>query len=246
MFVHLHLHTEYSLVDSVVRIQSEGEGVPGLMDAVAAAGMPAVALTDQSNLFAMVKFYKAAQAAGVKPIIGVDLRVREPASAPSPRRWCCCVRTTIGYDNLTRLVSRSYLEGQQQGRRDRSIAAGSPPTTSTGLIALSGAREGDVGRAHPQRPRRRRAQRARFLARAVRRSLLPRAAAHGPRGRGALHAAARCELAIERGVPVVATNDVRFIRARGLRIARSARLHPRRRAARRSEAPPPLQRSSST
>ncbi|RPH47595.1 MAG: PHP domain-containing protein, partial [Lysobacterales bacterium] len=63
-FVHLHLHTEYSLVDSVVRIQSETEGVPGLMDAVAAAGMPAVALTDQSNLFAMVKFYKAAQAAG--------------------------------------------------------------------------------------------------------------------------------------------------------------------------------------
>ena len=81
MFVHLHLHTEYSLVDSVVRIQSEVEGVPGLMDAVAAAGMPAVALTDQSNLFAMVKFYKAAQSAGVKPIIGVDLRVREAGRA---------------------------------------------------------------------------------------------------------------------------------------------------------------------
>ncbi|MGH8239769.1 MAG: PHP domain-containing protein, partial [Steroidobacteraceae bacterium] len=78
MFCHLHLHTEYSLVDSVVRIQSEGGDAPGLMDAVVAAGMPAVALTDQSNLFAMVKFYRAAQAAGVKPIVGVDLRVREP------------------------------------------------------------------------------------------------------------------------------------------------------------------------
>ena len=63
MFVHLHLHTEYSLVDSVVRITKEGDN-PGLMDAVAAARMPSVALTDQSNLFAMVKFYKAAQSAG--------------------------------------------------------------------------------------------------------------------------------------------------------------------------------------
>src|SRR5581483_2870452 len=69
-FVHLRLHTEYSLIDSVVR-------VPQLIDAVAAAGMPAVALTDQSNLFAMVKFYRAALARGVKPLIGVDLVLRE-------------------------------------------------------------------------------------------------------------------------------------------------------------------------
>ncbi len=65
-FVHLRLHTEYSLVDGIVR-------VPELMTAVAGAGMPAVALTDQSNLFAMVKFYKEAQSAGIKPVIGVDV-----------------------------------------------------------------------------------------------------------------------------------------------------------------------------
>lgn len=58
--MHLRLHTEYSLVDGIVR-------VPELMAAVAAAGMPAVALTDQSNLFAMVKFYKEGLAAGIKP-----------------------------------------------------------------------------------------------------------------------------------------------------------------------------------
>ena len=69
-FVHLRLHTEYSLIDSVVR-------VPELVDAVRAAGMPAVAVTDQSNLFAMVKFYRAALAKGVKPVIGVDLLVKE-------------------------------------------------------------------------------------------------------------------------------------------------------------------------
>ena len=68
-FVHLRVHTEYSLMDGIVR-------VPELMSAVAAAGMPAVALTDQSNLFAMVKFYRQAQSAGVKPLIGVDAWIR--------------------------------------------------------------------------------------------------------------------------------------------------------------------------
>ncbi|MDH5618148.1 MAG: PHP domain-containing protein, partial [Gammaproteobacteria bacterium] len=67
-FVHLHVHTEYSMVDSTVRI-------PALMNQCAAAGMPAVALTDQNNLFGLVKFYRKAIAAGVKPIIGLDLRI---------------------------------------------------------------------------------------------------------------------------------------------------------------------------
>jgi DNA polymerase-3 subunit alpha len=65
-FVHLHLHTEYSLANGTVRI-------PSLVRKTAAQGMPAVAVTDQGNLFAMVKFYRAAMAAGLKPIIGVDL-----------------------------------------------------------------------------------------------------------------------------------------------------------------------------
>ncbi len=77
-FVHLRVHTEYSLVDSVVR-------VPELIEAVARAGMPAVALTDQGNLFAMVKFYRAALERGVQPIIGVDLLLREPEEPRAPR-----------------------------------------------------------------------------------------------------------------------------------------------------------------
>src|ERR687896_2368815 len=99
MFVHLHLHTEYSLVDSVVRIQGES-GAPGLMDAVAAAGMPAVALTDQSNLFAMVKFYRAAQATGVKPLVGVDLRMREVGERVEPSTLVLLCQNEIGYGNL--------------------------------------------------------------------------------------------------------------------------------------------------
>lgn len=145
-FVHLHLHTEYSLVDSVVRITSEGEGQLGLMDAVARAGMPAVGLTDQSNLFAMVKFYRAAQSAGIKPIIGVDLLVRELGERIEPTRLVLFCQNDIGYKNLTRLVSRSYLEGQHKGRAtiDRSWLTAD---TVKGLIALSGAGEGDLGRA---------------------------------------------------------------------------------------------------
>ena len=107
-FVHLRLHTEFSLVDSVVR-------VPALMEAVAAARMPAVALTDASNLFAMVKFYKEALARGVKPLIGVDATIREAGERSLSSRLILLCQDLAGYRNLTRLVTRSYLEGQQRG-----------------------------------------------------------------------------------------------------------------------------------
>ncbi|MDH3768605.1 MAG: PHP domain-containing protein, partial [Gammaproteobacteria bacterium] len=78
-FVHLRLHSEYSLVDSTVRVKP-------LMDAVAQAEMPAVGLTDETNLFAMVKFYRAAEARGIKPIIGVDLWLKQ-AGEREPARF---------------------------------------------------------------------------------------------------------------------------------------------------------------
>ena len=78
-FVHLRVHTEFSLLDSVVR-------VPELIDATVAAGMPAIALTDETNLFAMVKFYRGAQARGLKPIVGVDVRLRDAADRQEPAR----------------------------------------------------------------------------------------------------------------------------------------------------------------
>lgn len=209
-FVHLHLHTEYSLVDSVVRITSEIEGVPGLMEAVAGAGMPAVALTDQSNLFAMVKFYKAAQAAGVKPIVGVDLLVREYGERAEPSRLVLLCQNDIGYRNLTRLVSRSYLEGQQKGvpmiERDW-LSTG----TLAGLIALSAGRDGDIGRTLiAGRETEARLQLQDWLKLFDDRFYieLQRTSRDGeePYLRAAL------DLAVEAGVPVVATNDVRFIR----------------------------------
>jgi DNA polymerase-3 subunit alpha len=137
-FVHLHLHTEYSLVDGTVRIKP-------LMEKVRELGMPAVAVTDQHNLFGLVKFYRAAEAAGIKPIIGADVLLRSPEDPDHVSRLVLLCQNHDGYLNLCKLLSRAYLEGQHHGvpylRRDW-IAAG-----SEGLIALSAGREGDAGQA---------------------------------------------------------------------------------------------------
>ena len=135
-FVHLHLHTEYSLVDGLIRIKP-------LANAVADANMPAVALTDQSNLFAMVKFYRAMMAAGVKPIIGVDLWVQDTESNAPLSRLVLLSQDITGYHNLTELISKTYLDGQQQGRPllQKDWLKGH----TDGLIALSGGREGVLG-----------------------------------------------------------------------------------------------------
>lgn len=138
-FVHLHVHTEYSIVDSTVRI-------PSLMARCAALGMPSVALTDQSNLFGLVKFYRKALTHGIKPVIGVDLRVRSSTEDDRPYRLLLLCQNLVGYRNLTSLVSRSYLEGQHKGvpMLDRAWL---DETTTVGLIALSGGIHGDAGRA---------------------------------------------------------------------------------------------------
>ena len=136
-FVHLRVHTEFSLIDGLVRVKP-------MVGAVAEAGMPAVAITDQNNLFALVKFYKAARGAGIKPIVGADLWLDNPHSEGQPCRFTLLVQNQQGYANLVELISRSYLEGQvhrpqiqKEWLRDHN----------EGLIALSGAREGDVGQA---------------------------------------------------------------------------------------------------
>ncbi len=138
-FVHLRLHTEYSLVDGVVR-------VPALMQAVAEAGMPAVALTDHGNVFAMVKFHREAHKRGVKPVIGADLWIAEAGERAEPVLLTLLAQDTAGFRNLARLVSRSYLEGQARGRPllEREWL---DDASTAGLIALSGGLQGDVGRA---------------------------------------------------------------------------------------------------
>ncbi len=201
-FVHLHLHTEYSLVDGIVRIKP-------LMEAVAAAGMPAVALTDQSNLFAMVKFYRAAQAAGIKPIIGVDVWLCEDDDPDAePSRLVLLCRNETGYRNLTRLVSRSYTEGQQRGvaRLQRGWLRGN----TAGLIALSGGLGGDVAQAllrgRGDEAKRRLLQWRELFADDF---YLEVTRTGRPGEEDYLHAAV--ELAAATATPVVASNDVRFL-----------------------------------
>src|SRR6202051_3910093 len=114
------------------------------MIAAAAAGMPAVALTDQSNLFAMVKFYKEAQSVGVKPLIGVDAWIRDGERSSSRIVFLC--QNLTGYRHLTQLVTRSFLEGQQRGA-PMMERAWLQPDVLEGLIVLSGGQEGDIGQA---------------------------------------------------------------------------------------------------
>jgi len=138
-FVHLHLHTEYSIADGTVRI-------PALMEQCVQDGVPAVALTDQGNLFGLVKFYRKAFASGIKPIIGVDLKLKDPDEADRPFGLVLLCQNLTGYRNLTRLITRTYLEGQHRGVPLAEHAWLSRDTTE-GLIALSGGIHGDIGRA---------------------------------------------------------------------------------------------------
>ena len=107
-FVHLRLHSEYSIIDGLVRI-------PALMKKAAALNMPAVALTDFSNLFALVKFYRCAIAQGIKPIIGADVLITDSAQQDRYRVILLCMNN-VGYRHLTQLLTRAYLEGQQGGQ----------------------------------------------------------------------------------------------------------------------------------
>ena len=136
-FVHLRLHSEFSIADGMVRIP----------DAVASAhadGMPALALTDLSNVFGLIKFYKTARGKGVKPVLGCDVFISNDADRDRPHRLLLLCQSREGYLLLCDLLSRAYLENQHRGRaelrREWFHAHG-----TAGLIALSGAHLGDVG-----------------------------------------------------------------------------------------------------
>ncbi len=138
-FVHLRLHSEYSIVDGIVRVD----------DAVAKAvsdSMPALALTDLSNLFGMVKFYQEARGKGIKPIIGCDVWMSNEDDRDKPARILLLCQSHSGYLLLCRLLSRAYRENQRQGRAEIKKSWFSENKSGTaGLIALSGASLGDIG-----------------------------------------------------------------------------------------------------
>jgi DNA polymerase-3 subunit alpha len=129
-FVHLRLHSEYSITDGLTRVD-------GAVAKAAKDGMGALALTDLSNLFGMIKFYKAARSGGVKPIIGADVWITNHTDRDKPSRVLLLVTSNTGYLLLCRLLSRAWLTNQHRGRAEID-KAWLKEQGSAGLIALSG------------------------------------------------------------------------------------------------------------
>jgi len=200
-FVHLRLHTEYSIVDGMARVD----------DAVAAAvadGMPAVAITDAGNLFGALKFYLAARSRGVQPVIGCDVAITNEKSRDQPFRAALLCRDEAGYHALCELLTRAYAENQWRGRAElrREWLRG-----AAGLIVLSGAETGDVGTALLAGA----TAQAEALARDWERDFpgafyieLQRADPE----RNAPYVGAAVALAGRLGLPVVATHPVQFVK----------------------------------
>jgi DNA polymerase III subunit alpha len=136
-FVHLRVHTEFSIADGIVRIEEA-------VARAAADGMGALGVTDLANLFGMVRFYKAARGAGVKPIIGCDAWIENEADRDKPSRLLLLVRSREGYRSLCDILTRAWLTNPYRGRAEINrawLADGG----ARGLVALSGALAGDVG-----------------------------------------------------------------------------------------------------
>jgi DNA polymerase-3 subunit alpha len=138
-FVHLRLHSEYSVSDGIVRLEQA-------VQRAAADGMPALALTDLANVFGLVKFYGAARTAGVKPLIGADCWVQNPGDRDKPARMLLLCVSRSGYLRLCDLLSRAWLRNQYRARAEIA-RSWLEESGSEGLIALSGASFGDVGQA---------------------------------------------------------------------------------------------------
>ncbi len=207
-FIHLRVHSEYSVVDSIVRIDA-------LVAAARADAQPAVALTDLGNLFGWIKFYKAARSAGVQPIVGADVWVSNELDRDKAHRLLLIARNQQGYLRLCALLSRAWLENVWRDRAELrrewlAPVAGEDP--AGGLIALSGGVAGDVGEALLAG----RAEQADRLARDWAERFpgafyleLQRAG----RPTDEPHVRLAAALAAGLGLPVVATNPVQFLRA---------------------------------
>jgi len=202
------MHSEYSVTDGIVRIEEAVARAAG-------SGMPALALTDSANVFGMVKFYKAARAAGIKPILGVDCWISNETDRDKPSRLLVLCASRKGYRLLCDLLSRAWLRNQHRGRAE--IAASWFEEAGTqGLIALSGAASGDVGQALSMANEDAALRAARAWAKLFPdRYYLELQRAGFPNGEPLL--AATLALAGKLRLPVVATHPVQFLAAEDFR-----------------------------
>jgi len=136
-FIHLRVHSDYSMVDGLAKTAP-------LVKKAAAMGMPAIAITDFTNLCGLVKFYGTAHGQGIKPIIGADFNVASEAMGDELSQLTVLAATNTGYQNLTLLISRAYQRGY--GAAGPVIDRDWLIELNEGLILLSGGRRGDVGK----------------------------------------------------------------------------------------------------
>ncbi|MEM1261853.1 MAG: DNA polymerase III subunit alpha [Pseudomonadota bacterium] len=203
-FVHLSLHTQYSIVDSVVR-------VPALMDAIRERQMAAIAMTDRYNLFGLVKFYRKALSSGIKPLVGADLSVTSRLDDAQPARLTLLCRNLDGYRNLTRLISRAYLEGQTDGQP--CLARHWLDAESmNGLVVLAGGVHGVVGQLLGKERTAAVKDEVDYWQALTSDHFFIDVQRTGRDGE-AQYVSEAVPLADRHGVPLVATNDVRFIDA---------------------------------
>ena len=137
-FIHLRLHTEYSVTDGLVRV---GEAVGRARE----TAMPALGVSDLSNTFGWVKFYRAARGAGIKPVFGCDVWVTNAADRNRPSRLLLLVQHRAGYRRLCELLARAYQENLHRGRAE--IDPAWLAEDADGLLALSGGDAGNVAQA---------------------------------------------------------------------------------------------------
>ena len=211
-FIHLRLHSEYSVTDGTVRLDAgKNHDCPPVSRAVA-DGMPALALTDLNNLFGMVKFYTAARSHGVKPILGSDICLANEVDPDRPYRLLLLCRSHQGYLQLCELLSRAYLAPRQRGRAEitRQMLQ---DVGVDGLIALSGAGMGDVGEALLQGNAEQAALRANYWAEMFAGAFYLEVQRVHPRGQAQQEAlvAATADLAARLDLPLVATHPIQFL-----------------------------------
>jgi len=202
MFVHLRLHTEFSVVDGTNRIDE-------IVAAAAADAQPALAITDLNNLFGTVKFYKEARSAGVKPLIGAEVIFEGLGrDAQSPSRMVLLVQNMQGYLNLSELIARTYT--QNVGRAQPMVKWAWMQELGDGLIVLSGAQAGALGQALTQGDNTRAHEVALQLA-----AMFPHRFYIELQRAGRVdderHVSAAVQLAARLGLPVVATHPLQFL-----------------------------------
>ncbi|MCW8194485.1 DNA polymerase III subunit alpha [Proteobacteria bacterium 005FR1] len=201
-FVHLRLHTDYSLIDGITQIKP-------LVNRLAELNMPACGISDECNFYGLIKFYKACQGKGIKPICGSDFLLASPGEG-QPTRFTLFAMNQDGYRNITRLISRAYQEGQHLGLA--TVHREWVSECSEGVIALSGAKFGDIGMCLVAG---RKGEAAELLQGWMTdfpgRFYLELQRTGRENDEDHVHAAV--DLAAEYACPVVATNDVRFLTA---------------------------------